>query len=155
MGYGHEDHPPPDLQRRAAVGGLHRAGLPAAVLFFDLVDQLGDLRDLATRGYSLAYALLYVALQMPGHLYDLLPIAVLIGTIFVMARLAESSQYTILRTSGLGPLRALGTLLLLGLGFVVLTFAIGDYVTPAANRAATAMQARFRATSPWAAPAPG
>ena len=111
--------------------------------FFDLVDQLGDLRDLATHGYSLGYALLYVALQMPGHLYDLLPIAVLIGTIFVMARLAESSQYTILRTSGLGPLRALHTLLLLGLGFVLLTFAIGDYVTPAANRAATAMQARF------------
>jgi len=111
--------------------------------FFDLVDQLGDVRDYAGRGYSLGWALLYVALQMPSHLYDLLPIAVLIGTIFVMARLAESSQYTILRTSGLGPLKALGTLVLLGLGFVVLTFVFGDYVAPAANRAAATMQARF------------
>jgi lipopolysaccharide export system permease protein len=32
---------------------------------------------------------------------------VLIGTIFVMARFAQSSEYTILRTSGLGPWRAL------------------------------------------------
>ena len=53
---------------------------------------------------------------MPSHLYELLPIAVLIGTIFVMARLAQSSEYTILRTSGLGPWRALRTLLVLGAG---------------------------------------
>ena len=111
--------------------------------FFDLVDQLGDLRQYTGRGYSLGWALLYVALQMPAHLYDLLPIAVLIGTIFVMARMAESSQYTILRTSGLGPLKALRTLLALGLGFVVLTFVFGDYVAPAANRAAATLQARF------------
>ena len=111
--------------------------------FFDLVDQLGDVGQFAGRGYSLGWALLYVALQMPAHLYDLLPIAVLIGTIFVMARMAESSQYTILRTSGLGPLKALGTLVLLGLGFVVLTFVFGDYVAPAANRAAATLQARF------------
>ena len=48
-----------------------------------------------------------------------------------------------MRTSGLGPLKALGTLVLLGLGFVVLTFVFGDYVAPAANRAAATLQARF------------
>ena len=111
--------------------------------FFDLVDQLGDVSEHGARGYTLGYALLYVALQMPSHLYELLPIAVLIGTIYVMARLAESSEYTILRTSGLGPLRALGTLLALGVGFVVLTFVFGDYVAPAASRTAQTMQARF------------
>jgi len=111
--------------------------------FFDLVDQLGSLGDNAARGYTVSYALMYVALQVPSHLYELLPIAVLIGAIYVMARLAESSEYTILRTSGLGPLRALGTLLLLGLGFVIVTFVAGDYAAPAANRAAQALQTRF------------
>ena len=115
----------------------------ALFFFFDLVDQLGELNQGASRGYTIGYALLYVALQIPNHLYELLPIAVLIGTIFVMARLASSSEFTILRTSGLGPLRALGTLLLLGAGFVVVTFVFGDYVAPAANRAAQTMQARF------------
>ncbi|UUZ66079.1 LptF/LptG family permease [Polaromonas sp. P1-6] len=56
--------------------------------------------------YQIRHALLYVALLIPNHLYELLPISVLIGTIFVMARLAQSSEYTILRTSGLGPWRA-------------------------------------------------
>ncbi len=111
--------------------------------FFDFVDQLGELNEGASRGYTVTYALAYVALQVPNHLYELLPIAVLIGTIYVMARLAESSEYTILRTSGLGPRRALGTLLALGLAFVALTFVVGDYVAPAANRTAQTVQARF------------
>ena len=111
--------------------------------FFDFIDQLGDLNEGAGRGYRLTQALVYVALQVPGHLYELLPIAVLIGTIYVMARLAESSEFTILRTSGLGPRRALGTLLTLGAAFVVLTFLVGDYVAPAANRAARTLQAQF------------
>ena len=82
--------------------------------------------------------------MIPSHLYELLPIAVLIGTIFVMARLAQSSEYTILRTSGLGPWRALKTLLLLGLAFVLLTFAIGDYLAPVADHTAQLLQARFK-----------
>ena len=115
----------------------------ALFFFFDFVDQFGDVRRGAEAGYSMAYALLYVTLQIPGHLYELLPITVLIGTIYVMARLAESSEFTILRTSGLGPQRALATLLSLGVGFVMLTFVFGDYVAPAANRAAQQLQARF------------
>ena len=111
--------------------------------FFDLVDELGDIGSAAAHGYTMTQALIYVALQMPKHLYELLPITVLIGTIYVMARLAESSEYTILRTSGLGPGRALGMLLGLGAGFVVLTFVFGDYVAPAANRSAQLLQARF------------
>ena len=137
-----------------AVGFVTLAFL-ALFFFFDLVDALGDVRDGAARGYTMGYALLVVLLQVPNHLYELMPIAVLIGTIFVMARLAASSEFTILRTSGLGPMRALGTLLLLGAAFVALTFVFGDYVAPAANRAAQTLQARFLATSPSAAPAPG
>ena len=125
-----------------AVGFVTLAFL-ALFFFFDMVDQMGELNQGASRGYTVGYALLYVALQVPNHLYELLPIAVLIGTIFVMARLASSSEFTILRTSGLGPLRALGTLLLLGVAFVAVTFVFGDYVAPAANRTAQTLQARF------------
>ncbi|MDR0479138.1 MAG: LPS export ABC transporter permease LptG [Burkholderiaceae bacterium] len=111
---------------------------------FDLIDELQNITDpRLMRGYTLPVALLKVALEVPGHLYELLPIAVLIGTIYVMARLAESSEYTILRTSGLGPRRALLMLLTLGLGFVALTFVVGDYAAPAANHAAQMLKARF------------
>ncbi|MBI3533331.1 MAG: LptF/LptG family permease [Burkholderiales bacterium] len=76
--------------------------------FFDFVDQLPSIgRPGIGAGYQLPQALSYVALQVPNHLYELLPITVLIGTIFVMTRMAQSSEFTILRTSGLEPWRAL------------------------------------------------
>ncbi len=119
------------------------AGFLALFSFFDLVDQIQAIGRPNALGYQLPQALLYVALLVPSHLYELLPITVLIGTIFVMARLAQSSEFTILRTSGLGPWRALRTLLLAGIGFVFLTFAIGDYVAPLSNRAAQLLKARY------------
>lgn len=119
------------------------AGFLALFFFFDFVDELPNVGKGVTP-YRLTQALLYVALQVPNHLYELLPIAVLIGTIFVMARLAQSSEYTILRTSGLGPGRALRTLMLLGLVFTVLTFAAGDYLSPVADRAAQLLRARYQ-----------
>lgn len=119
------------------------AGFLVLFSFFDLVDQIQAIGRQNALGYQLPQALTYVALLIPNHLYELLPITVLIGTIFVMARLAQSSEFTILRTSGLGPWRALRTLLLAGAGFVFLTFAIGDYAAPWANRAAQLLKARY------------
>jgi lipopolysaccharide export system permease protein len=117
-------------------------GFLALFFFFDFVDELPNLGR-GVQPYRMTQALLVVGLRLPAHLYELLPIAVLIGTIFVMARFAQSSEYTILRTSGLGPWRALRTLLVLGLGFVVLTFAVGDYVAPFANRQSELLKARM------------
>jgi lipopolysaccharide export system permease protein len=115
--------------------------------FFDLVDELPDVGKRSAldpdRIYSLADALMYVGLLVPSRIYELMPIAVLIGSVFVLARLAQGSEYTILRTSGLGPWRALRTLLGLGSVFVLLTFAMGDYLAPMADRVAQLHKARF------------
>jgi lipopolysaccharide export system permease protein len=112
--------------------------------FFDFVDELQAVSSKHMIGYSVAQALVYVALMVPSHVYELLPITVLIGTIFVMARLANSSEFTILRTSGLGPWSALRLLLGMGLVFVVLTFAVGDYVAPFADKTAQLLKAKFQ-----------
>jgi lipopolysaccharide export system permease protein len=118
-------------------------GFLSLFFFFDLVEEIQSVGRHAATGYQLVHALTYVALIVPSHLYELMPIAVLIGTIFVMARLAQSSEFTILRTSGLDPWRALRSLLILGLGFVLLTFALGDYVSPVADRTAQLLKARY------------
>ncbi|NDP39531.1 MAG: LPS export ABC transporter permease LptG [Rhodoferax sp.] len=118
-------------------------GFLSLFFFFDFVEEVQAVGRYSAAGYRIVHALSYVALMIPSHLYELLPIAVLIGTIFVMARFAQSSEFTILRTSGLGPWRALRALLLLGLGFVLLTFAIGDYLSPPADRSAQLLKARY------------
>jgi len=132
-----------------AAIALVALGFLALFFFFDLADELqylGKNNGLggAADTYQIKHALLYVTLLIPNHLYELMPISVLIGTIFVMARLAQSSEYTILRTSGLGPWRALKLLLALGAFFTVFSFAVGDYVAPASERAAQLLRARYQ-----------
>ena len=119
-------------------------GFLALFYFFDIADELQWIGRKGSEGYLLTHALLYGVLLIPGHLYELLPITVLIGTIYVLARLAQSSEFTILRTSGLGPWRALRALLGLGLIFFVLTFLIGDYIAPWSDRNAQLLKATFR-----------
>ena len=99
--------------------------------FIDFVDEV---QKIGRPGFTLWAAVVGAMLELPGNLYELLPIAVLIGTIYSMARLAQSSEFTILRTSGLSPLRALRLLVLLALMFSAVTFALGDYVVPFTER---------------------
>jgi lipopolysaccharide export system permease protein len=119
-------------------------GFGALFFFFDFVEELQSVNQIAAIGYRIPQALIYIGLMLPSHVYELMPISVLIGTIFVMARLAQSSEFTILRTSGLGPWRALRILLSLGLVFVFFTFAVGDYVAPLADKTAQLLKARFQ-----------
>ena len=112
-------------------------------LFF-FIDFVDELSAGGAPGYSALSAVAYSVLLMPGHLYELLPIAVLIGAIYALSRMAQSSEFTILRTGGLGPVRALRLLTLLGLGFGVLTCVVGDYLAPWAEAQAAHSQAESR-----------
>jgi lipopolysaccharide export system permease protein len=106
--------------------------------FLDLVEEL---RNLGREGYTVLGAIAYSVLELPGHLYELAPIAVLIGSIYALARLAQSTEFTILRTSGLGPGRALALLAQVGLAFTIVTFLVGDLVAPLSGRIAAQLQA--------------
>lgn len=123
-----------------AVGFVAVAFL-ALFFFIDIVDEL---ERVGRGGYEVQHALLHCLLLLPGHLYELMPIAVLIGTIYAMARLAQSSEFTILRTSGLGPVAALGLLMGLGVAFAVLTFVVGDYIAPISDQRAQLIKAEAR-----------
>lgn len=115
----------------------------ALFVFIDLVDELRWVNSANPEGYQVRHAVAYVATLSISTLYDLLPITVLIGSVFVMARLAQSSEFTVLRTSGLGPGSALRIMLGLGLVFTLLTFAIGDFIAPAADRAGQFLRAKY------------
>jgi len=117
----------------------------ALFFFFDFIDELpnaGSNNNL----YQLKHVFAFVLLSVPSHLYELLPITVLIGTIFVMSRLAQSSEFTILRTSGLTPSMAIRSLMGLGLAFVLITFAVGDYLAPVCDRYAQLLKAKYLGT---------
>jgi len=58
----------------------------ALLMLFAFFDLLGELNDLGRGGYSITYVLLYVLLTVPTRIYELFPVAVLIGTILLWCR---------------------------------------------------------------------
>lgn len=114
----------------------------ALFAFFDLINELGDL---GKGQYRLQHALGFVLLSVPGHVYELAPIAVLIGTLYGLARLAANSEFTVMRGSGLSPGNIVRLLSGIGVVMVLVTFSFGELVTPAAEKAARML--KLRATS--------
>lgn len=109
--------------------------------FFDLVNELDSV---GKDGYQLYQAVIYVLLLVPGRVYELLPIAVLIGSLYALTTLARHSEITVMRASGMSTARMLRTLSRLGLPLLVATFVFGEYLAPPAER--TAQEFRLVAT---------
>jgi len=130
------------LLYRDIVGAVSYVALAFMSLFF-FIDFVDELDDVGRQGYTAGHAALHSLLLQPGHFYELVPIAVLIGTIYALSRMAQASEYTILRTGGLGPGRALALLATLGAIFALLTFVVGDYMAPLSERQAVIVKARF------------
>ena len=107
--------------------------------FFDLIRELADLGKV---DYHLRQVFTFVLLSAPTHAYELFPVVVLIGTLYVLAHLASNSEYTVMRASGLSPRRAGLVLAKIGIAFVVLTFVIGEWVAPWAEEQAQKVKLR-------------
>ena len=99
----------------------------ALLAFFDIVNEV---KSVGIGGYTLANALYYVFLGIPGNIYEFMPLAALIGTIFVMAQFASRSEFTIMRVSGFSTFQAIWMLLKIGLVFVVITSLFGEFFAP-------------------------
>ena len=107
--------------------------LLALFAFFDLIHELGDVG----RGdYTISRALLYVTLHLPSRLYELFPVAALIGTLFAIAQLVTNSEYTVMRASGMSLARVMWSVLRVGIPLAAATFLAGEYVAPPAERIA-------------------
>ncbi|MES2104319.1 MAG: LPS export ABC transporter permease LptG [Pseudomonadota bacterium] len=104
--------------------------LLALLALFAFFDMMGELQAINHGGYRIQHALLYVLLGMPGYIYEFMPIAVLIGTIFVLAQFASNSEFTIMRAASMSTVMAGTMLAKIGLIFVVFTFLFGELVSP-------------------------
>lgn len=129
------------LLYRDIAGSVFFVALAFLSLFF-FIDFVDELSTNARFDAALRYSVLSAALRMPGRLYELSAIAVLIGTIYSLSRMAQASEFTILRTAGLGPGRALAMLLLPGALFGAGAFVIGEWLVPWAERQVVVLETR-------------
>lgn len=103
--------------------------LVALIAFFDLVSQA---RNIGNR-YSISMALFLTMLKLPSRLYEVMPIAALLGAVYTMSRLASNSEFTIMRVAGLSPFRLAGMMTVPVLILIAMTYCLGEWLTPAAD----------------------
>ena len=103
--------------------------LVALFLFFDVLSELGSVNA----KYTLPLALLHVLLKAPSRMVEIIPIAGLIGSIYVFAMMASQSEFTIFRVAGLDIKRSLLTLGKVSLPIVVFTLLISEVLGPYAE----------------------
>ncbi len=108
-------------------------GLLVLFAFFDVIQELGSL---GRNNYGLGQAAIVVLLNIPGHLYEILPVAALIGTLFALSRLVGNSEYAVMRVSGLSNWRVAAYFGVIGTLLSVLVLVLGEYVAPWSEQAA-------------------
>ncbi|MDF0379191.1 LPS export ABC transporter permease LptG [Methylophilus sp. YYY-1] len=116
-------------------------GLLAMFSFFDLLQELDSLG----RGhYGINSMLIYVALSIPGHIYEVAPVAVLLGIVYTLGAMAGNSELIVMRTSGISLQSIAMILLKIGLVFALVTFLIGEIIAPISEK--LAQRIRIQAT---------
>lgn len=113
------------------------AALLSLFAFFDLINELADV---GKGGYTISAAMLYVALHLPSRLYELFPVAALIGTLFAVAQLVANSEYTVMRASGASLWQVGWSVVRVGIPLALATFLAGEFLAPPAERVAQQMR---------------
>lgn len=116
--------------------------LAAFLALFSFFDLINELRTVGNAGYQFGHALLHVTLSVPGLIYELIPIAALIGTLYALSTLARHSEITVLRASGLATRDLLMTLFRLAGLLALLTLLVGEGLVPFAERMAQEVRAK-------------
>jgi lipopolysaccharide export system permease protein len=91
---------------------------------------IGQQDDIGTGGYSSTQALLFVALNLPTYVAQLLPVGALIGALLALGNLARGSELVVMRASGVTTARFCAWLGVAGLVLAVIMVGLGEFVAP-------------------------
>jgi len=101
---------------------------------------IGQQDDIGTGGYSATQAMLFVLLNLPSYLFQLLPVAALIGALLGLGNLARGSEVVVMRAAGVTTLRFCTWLGVAGLILAVLMVGLGEWVAPPLEKYARQMK---------------
>ncbi len=95
--------------------------------FFGFMAKLGDIG----RGhFGLYQALKYMVLSMPKDIYQMFPMAVLLGTMLGLSSMAVDSELVALRAAGISLLQIVGSVMKVGMVFIIAAVLIGEFIAP-------------------------
>jgi len=86
--------------------------------------------DIGTGEYGTGDAFLFTLLNLPQQVFELLPIAALIGALMGLGQLAAGSELVVTRASGVSVWRIAWPVGIAGLTLALIMYAVGEYVAP-------------------------
>lgn len=116
---------------------LALAVLVALFSFFSLIDQL---EETGKGSYGVGKAVYYVLLTIPRLAYELFPIAAVVGSMAALGMMANNSELTVIRTSGVSRVNLSVVLIRSGLLLVGIALLIGELVAPFSEEKAQHMR---------------
>jgi len=134
------------LQRYIAASILSSTLLVLLVLlgFLAFMDFVVELDDLGIGSYNLSDIALYTLLSMPKRLYQLLPIAALIGTVLGLGSLAEKSELVAMRAAGISIQQINKAIMIVALCLMLIAMFVGEVLRPPAEQYAREVRSEAR-----------
>jgi lipopolysaccharide export system permease protein len=114
---------------------LVASGLTALFSLLEFVDQL---RDVGHGQYGVADAFLYVLLTVPSRMLQLMPVSLLLGSLFALGNLSNDSELIAMQSVGISERRVVGWVLKLAVLIVIILFLVAEFVIPTTQRLAQA-----------------
>jgi lipopolysaccharide export system permease protein len=114
---------------------LVASGLTGLFSLLEFVDQL---RDVGQGHYQVADAFLFVLLTVPSRVLQLMPVSLLLGSLFALGNLSNSSELIAMQAVGISERRIVAWVLKLAAPIVIVLFLVAEFVIPTTQRLAQA-----------------
>lgn len=107
--------------------GVVMAVLAGLFMFITFIDQIGDL---GTGTYNTLDAIIFTVMSVPRIVYEVFPMAALLGSILGLSSMAVDSELVVIRAAGVSIVRMIGSVLKIGALLALAAVLIGELVTP-------------------------
>ncbi len=109
------------------------ATLAGFMTIFYVIDFLDNMGDLVKYNAPFMAGALYYFYKFPQIVFYVMPVAVLLATLFVLTILSRNNEIMAVRSNGISVLRTVVPLLLAALGLSAFSFVNNEFLVPAGN----------------------
>jgi len=117
---------------------------------FNLFTLKDELNSRGVGDYDLKQILTYIGLLAPRYIYELMPSAALLGSLFVLGGMANHGELMAMRVSGVSIFGIIRTVMIAGMILVACSFALGEFVAPDAEKKAKLLRSVAKTQRPAA-----
>ena len=127
-------------------------------ILFLLIAFAGEFDDIGKHDYTFWKAMAYVLLRSPRQVYELFPLAAILGTMLGLGALASRSELIIIRSAGISIWRIVLSVIRASVLLMLMAFLLGEVIAPPTERYAQQMRLTalskisFRSSSVYSSP---